>query len=139
MQSTGMPEETKLPGGLVLDDRHRLESAELRPLTGRDEEWIAAHPTAPSAIAVTRILTSCLVRIGEAKPTEKLVRRLLVGDRDFLVLQLRRLTLGDEFHVVFSCTACGNKMDVAIRCGHRAGDGSTPDQSRIFDPAPFHR
>ena len=101
-----------MPGGLVLDDRHRLESAELRPLTGRDEEWLAAHPTAPSAIAVTRILTSCLVRIGDAKPTEKLVRRLLVGDRDFLILQLRRLTLGDEFHVVFPCTACGNKMDV---------------------------
>jgi hypothetical protein len=107
-----MPEEVKLPGGLVLDDRHRLESAELRPLTGRDEEWLAAHPTAPSAIAVTRVLTSCLVRIGDTKPTEKLVRRLLAGDRDFLVLQLRRLTLGDEFHVVFTCTACGSKMDV---------------------------
>jgi predicted RNA-binding Zn-ribbon protein involved in translation (DUF1610 family) len=107
-----MPEEVQLPGGLVLDDRHRLESAELCPLTGRDEEWLATHSTAPSAIAVTRILTSCLVRIGDTKPTEKLVRRLLVGDRDFLILQLRRLTLGDEFHVVFPCTACGNKMDV---------------------------
>jgi hypothetical protein len=107
-----MTEELKLPGGLVLDDRQRLESAELRPLTGRDEEWLAAHPTAPSAIAVTRVLTSCLVRIGNAKPTEKIVRRLLVGDRDYLILQLRRLTLGDEFHVVFPCTACGNKMDV---------------------------
>jgi predicted RNA-binding Zn-ribbon protein involved in translation (DUF1610 family) len=109
-----MPEEMKLPGGLVLDSRHRLESAELRPLTGRDEEWLAAHPTAPSAIAVTRVLTSCLVRIGDRKPTEKLVRRLLVGDRDFLVLQLRRLTLGDEFQVVFPCPACGNKMDVSF-------------------------
>ncbi len=107
-----MPEEMLLPGGLVLDDQHRLESAELRPLTGRDEEWLAAHPTAPSAIAVTRVLTSCLLRIGDAKPTEKLVRRLLAGDRDFLVLQLRRLTLGNEFHVVFPCTACSNKMDV---------------------------
>jgi hypothetical protein len=113
MQSAAaLPEEMKLPGGLVLDDRHRLESVELRPLTGRDEEWLAAHPTAPSAIAVTRVLTSCLVRVGDAKPTEKLVRRLLVGDRDFLILQLRRMTLGDEFRVVFPCSACGNKMDV---------------------------
>jgi hypothetical protein len=107
-----MSEKVALPGGLILDDRHRLESAVLRPLTGRDEEWLAAHPTTPSAIAVTRILTSCLVRIGDSKPTEKLVQRLLVGDRDFLILQLRRITLGNEFQVVFPCSKCGNKMDV---------------------------
>jgi hypothetical protein len=35
-----------------------------------------------------------------------------VGDRDYLILQLRRITLGEEFHAVFACPACGTKMDV---------------------------
>jgi predicted RNA-binding Zn-ribbon protein involved in translation (DUF1610 family) len=110
--SAAVPEAIGLPGGLVLGEDRRLEDAELRPLTGRDEDWLASHPALPSAIAVTRVLSSCLIRIGDAKPTRNLVRRLLVGDRDYLILQLRRLTLGDEFQAVFRCPACGGNLDV---------------------------
>lgn len=113
MQSgAALPEAIGLPGGLVLDDNRRLEDAELQPLTGRDEDWLAAHPAIPSASATTHLLSSCLVRIGDEKPSIQLVRRLLVGDRDYLILQLRRITLGDEFQAVFRCPACGGNMDV---------------------------
>jgi len=109
-----MPEGLVLPGGLVLDEGHLLKDAELRPLTGREEEWLAASPAPPSAIATTRLLSSCLVRLGDAKPSKQLVRRLLVGDRDYLILQVRRATFGDEFHGVLACPACGGKMDVSF-------------------------
>jgi hypothetical protein len=40
---------------------------------------------------------------------------MLVGDREFLIMQLRRITLGDHVQAVVNCPACGNKMDVDFR------------------------
>lgn len=116
MLSEQLPDNTfLLPGGLVVDEGRRIGQAALRPLTGREEEWLARHPGTPSALAVTRLLSNCLVWLGDAKITGDLVRQLLVGDRDYLMLQLRRLTLGDEFQAVFACPACSAKMDVNFR------------------------
>jgi hypothetical protein len=42
----------------------------------------------------------------------EMIDKLLVGDRDYLILQLRRMTLGDRFAAVFSCPACKRAMDV---------------------------
>jgi hypothetical protein len=44
-----------------------------------------------------------------------MIDRLLVGDREFLMLQLRRITLGEEFAAVVNCPACGVKMDASFR------------------------
>jgi hypothetical protein len=103
-----------LPGGLLLPDNRRLDEVELRPLSGREEDWLASHPEAPRAVAISRVLAGCVVRLGGRKPSGDLLSRLLVGDRDFLILQLRRLTLGDRFDAVMQCPACYAKMDVAF-------------------------
>jgi hypothetical protein len=111
-------ERVVLPGGLVGDAGDGcLTTAVLRPLTGAEEEWLASHPDAPSAVAVTHLLSHCLLGLGERTPDRDLVRRLLVGDRDFLMLQLRRLTLGDQLQAVVSCPACTAPMDVDFRLG----------------------
>ena len=106
--------EVNLPGGLVDRDR-RVGRARLRPLTGREEEWLAGAQGVPSALKVTQVLSSCLVALDSEPVTSDLVRRLLVGDRDFLMLQLRRLTLGDDVAAVVNCPACGAAMDVSFR------------------------
>jgi hypothetical protein len=103
-----------LPGGLILEDSRRIDHAELQPLTGKEEEWLASHPSVPNAVAASRLLTDCLVRLGDLSPTSDLVGKLLVGDRQFLILQLRRLTLGDRFDAVMLCPACAGKMDVTF-------------------------
>lgn len=105
----------RLPGGLIVEENRRLSEVELLPLTGYEEEWLARHPRTPSAQVVTRLLSACLARIDDTAPSHDLVRRLLVGDRDYLVLQLRRLTLGDEFQAVMMCPACRAKMDVTVQ------------------------
>jgi hypothetical protein len=103
-----------LPGGLILDDDRRLTRVELRPLTGFEEEWIAGHPDAPSAEIATHLLSACVVRLDDATTSRDLVQRLLVGDRDYVILQLRRITLGDRIQAVFACPACGAKLDVTF-------------------------
>ena len=101
-----------LPGGLVMDDGRRLGRAELRPLTGREEEWVAQHAGTPSAHLATKLLSACFVRLEDRAVSSEIVRNLLVGDRDYLILQLRRMTLGDRFAAVFTCQACKRAMDV---------------------------
>ncbi len=101
-----------LPGGLIDEAGRRLATAELRPLTGNEEDWLAANAQVPCARAVTKLLGVCLVRLDDAAVGVDLVRRLLVGDRDYLMLQLRRITLGDKISAVLPCPACSAKMDV---------------------------
>src|SRR4051812_26138235 len=86
-----------LPGG---------STAELRALSGREEEWLARHRDAPSALTVTRLLDACLMALDGAETTGDVARRLLVGDRDYLILALRRMTLGDGFQGVVACPRC---------------------------------
>ncbi|HEV2962508.1 MAG TPA: hypothetical protein VG649_11825 [Candidatus Angelobacter sp.] len=109
-----------LPGGVVLEDGHCFRSATLRPLAGREEEWLAHHPQTPNAAKVTWLLQACLLELDDAPVTLELVRQLLVGDRDYLVLQLRRFTLGDDIHAVIRCPACENKMDTDFRASEVA-------------------
>src|SRR5262249_68226 len=101
-------------GGLILEGNHTLTEVRMQPLTGREEEWLAEHAGVPSAMKVTHLLASCLVGADGVAVTSDLVRKLLVGDRDYLMLQLRRLTLGDVFQAVIVCRACGAKIDVTF-------------------------
>ena len=100
-----------LPGGLLLEDGRLLRRAVLRSPTGREEEWLADH-TGPIAPAVTTLIAACLVEIEGLTVSRTVARDLLVGDRDYLVLQLRRLSLGDAVQAVATCPACHEKLDV---------------------------
>ena len=112
MSASSVSQPIQLPGGLLRDNERRLEGAELRHLSGREEEWLAANRKIPSAVAVTHLLANCLERLGDDRPTADLVRQLLVGDREYLMLQLRRLTLGERFQAIFHCPRCNAAMDV---------------------------
>lgn len=95
-----------------MESGRRLGRAELRLLTGYEEEWIAGHADTANALMTTKLLSDCIVRLDEMPADETMVRRLLVGDRDFLILQLRRMTLGERFAAVLNCPACNAAMDV---------------------------
>jgi T4 bacteriophage base plate protein len=101
-----------LPGGLMLQQDQFLNTACLRPLSGREEEWLARHRSSPGAVRVSWLLNSCLLVLGDRLANRDLVRRLLVADRDYLVLQLRRLTFGDQVQAVVPCQKCSQKMDI---------------------------
>jgi hypothetical protein len=107
--------ELVLPGGLILEDGRRLMRASLRGLTGREEEWLGEASGVPSARKVTFVLSSCVTALDGEAVDEQRIRRMLVGDRDYLMLELRRLTLGDDVVAVVACPACQASMDVEFR------------------------
>ena len=108
-----------LPGGYV-DAGGRLQREfELAVLTGREEELLAQarHPR-PAAL-VTEVLSRCVRRLGDIEPVPSQVARdLLVGDRLYLMLQLRRATFGDRVRATLVCPwpDCGERvsLDFAI-------------------------
>lgn len=69
------------------------------------------HASSLPAERVTAVLAAALGSIGELEPvTAEDVRDLTVGDRDRLVLALRRLLHGDPLECVFGC-ACGEWLE----------------------------
>lgn len=93
----------------------RQLNAELRPLSGSEEDWLARNPSIPCAEAVTELLRRCLVTQDGSTLDAGLVRQMLVGDRDAAILALRRLTFGNVIQAVVLCPACDEKMDVTFR------------------------
>jgi hypothetical protein len=86
---------------------------ELRIPTGHDEEAIL-DPGLTHAQRVTKLLERCIVRVGEAAPTPAVLGSLVAGDREALMLHLRRAAFGGELDCVLECTECGETMDLDL-------------------------
>lgn len=103
-----------LPGGL-LDDGEVHRDAILKPLSGREEEYLADLSTVPTAAIVTDVLCRCVERIGAVSPvTHSVARRLLVGDRQYLLLKLRQATFGNRVAGTIRCPwpRCSARIDI---------------------------
>jgi hypothetical protein len=83
--------------------------AVVRELTGADEEALSAPAVARS---VTKYLGELVLRgtesIGGQKPTKQQLDSLLVGDRELLLLGVRKATFGNELELRTTCPHCGD-------------------------------
>jgi hypothetical protein len=106
-----------LPGGCWQAGSNNRE-ARLRPLNGEDESFLLETVEALlPAERTTAVLTRCLTCLGsEQRVTEPAVRALTVGDREALLLHLRRITFGERMPCLLTCPdpACGEKMDLDL-------------------------
>ena len=107
-----------LPGGVWLDGMCHREAG-LRPFTGGDEAFLLeTGESLLPAQRTTALLARCLTRLGALNSvTTETVWSLAVGDREALLLHLRRLTLGDRLQCVLSCPRpdCDEKMDLELK------------------------
>ena len=101
-----------LPGGLWADAREPIRTLLLRPVEEQDQAFLLDTRTglAPATRA-SRLLARCV-----EEGWQHLVPALTVGDREALLLQLRRLTLGDDMECLVSCPApdCGTLLQVEL-------------------------
>ena len=103
-----------LIGGALLENGGRIDRVGLRRLSGREEDWLARRPGIPNAVAITELIAACVDPDDLPMPPRQFARQLLIGDRDRLMLELRRITLGDIVAAVYDCPSCGSKMDVTL-------------------------
>lgn len=87
----------ELPGGLYDPFEGVTREAEIRELTGADEEAIAGIADAGKALIT--ILERATVKIGDDPADKETLDALLAGDREMILLAIRKATFGDTVEV----------------------------------------
>jgi hypothetical protein len=114
----GEAQTTLLPHGLYDESGQCHREAELRPLSGEQELMLTSAGERADSPSVSRLLATCVSRIGgyreiDAEHTAALTR----GDRQHLLLWLRRSLFGDRIALVVKCPnpTCGALADLDAR------------------------
>src|SRR6185437_9023507 len=107
-----------LPGGLV-DSGMVVRNVVVRALTGEDEEALARAVRGGNFFHyIDTLLERGTVAIGnhrEQADVRKQLKSLLVGDRDAVVLGIRRATYGDDIEIKdWICPSCGEESNISM-------------------------
>lgn len=108
-----------LPGGIIVDGKLH-KTAVVRELNGEHEELLAkasqSYPLNPWHF-IDRLLRCGVVQIGDLPEsrTEQLLKEMLVGDREQLLLGIRRATYGEELDIDnWQCPNCNNVASLSM-------------------------
>lgn len=101
-----------LPGGYITAAGEVTTEAEVRELTGKDEEEIARASTLGKALLT--ILKRGTVKVGNEPVSDQLLDNMLSGDRDMLLLGIFRATFGNIAHLSAYCGTCVENKDVDV-------------------------
>lgn len=84
--------------------------AVLRKMRGHEEALLYDTTLSPAQL-VTQLIHHCLVRLGDLPAVEaEVVAQLYSADRNYLLLELRRITLGDQLQTWYTCPRCGAEV-----------------------------
>ena len=101
-----------LPGGYITLTGEVITTAEVRELTGKDEEAISRAVGMGKAILTA--LQRGTVKIGNIPADDKLLDQLLSGDRDMLILAIFKATFGAESDIPGYCGTCDEQKIVTV-------------------------
>ncbi len=92
-------EKVTLPSGL---------ECTIREMTATEEGFLASQKMLKSGEAFEKILRNCVLE----KDVD--IDNLLVGDRYYLMLAIRRLTYGDDYDFKVRCGSCGQTFNMSV-------------------------
>ena len=97
----------ELPCGYLDADSNLHTSVSVREMTGEEEEILAAK-NMPGNKKINKILANCTSAIGEVSgaQVEHVIPDLTQGDRIYLLIAIRRASLGDDMPFLTKCVAC---------------------------------
>jgi hypothetical protein len=105
----------ELPVGYFQETTGNLaKKATLRKMTGK-EEALLADPKLRSngGKLITALLANCVTALEGVEPVDRsAIGQLTSADRNFLLLELRRLTFGDEMEAHYRCPHCQGSTTV---------------------------
>ena len=121
--------ERLLPAGYVDGSGAIHRKAVLRKMRGHEEALLYDQSLTAGKL-VTELICGCLIRIGDIETiTPRLASELYTADRNYLLLELRRITLGDDLPAQYVCPACGAQISALVDLGavpvRRLDEGET--------------
>lgn len=103
-----------LPGGIITE-QGVVTKVSVRELNGYDEEELARSDVKQPIDYLTKLLKLGLKEIGGKKPSEQTLNQLLIGDRNAIIIGIRRATFGNEMEMPgLKCPECLKDFDVII-------------------------
>jgi hypothetical protein len=125
VESEAPTKEIKLPAngsvklvcGLVRSpNAETIYDVEVQELTGEHEELIAKSRRSPNIARFVSTILECGISTIGGEPAQKAdIKKLLLGDREQLLMEIRRVTYGDELEFAgLNCPQCGELLDVTI-------------------------
>ncbi len=104
--------EVSLPGGFIAGDGSLIKYAEVRELNGADEEAISRAGSTGKALM--SMLQRGLASLGSSSVNKEDLDRLLSGDRDAILIGIRKVTFGPTIEFQFPCDACRTDLVVTV-------------------------
>jgi hypothetical protein len=131
----------ELPAGYVDEEGTIHREFTLREINGKDEEAIHKNDIKGNSSKVAYILLSrCITRLGTLTPKSEgeykwgcIIRNMLVGDQDYALLQLRKMSIGDEFEANHTCPYCKAHLKTFISVDELEIEPFKGDREITFD------
>jgi hypothetical protein len=103
----------ELPVGLFNPlDGEVINTAEVRELNGEDEEYFLRGKDFWDR--KSRIVERGTVSLGSDKPEKSVLMTLAQGDREALLLAIRRATYGDDLEMSLRCPQCRETHEISV-------------------------
>ena len=106
----------ELPCGYLDSDGTLHTHVEVREITGDEEEILGAKNMTPLK-KMNKVLASCTLAVGpytDPKKIAALIPDLTQGDRVYLLIAIRRVSLGDDFPFTTQCPNCEQKSNLTV-------------------------
>lgn len=118
----GETEKFNLLAGYIDEEGNHHTTFTLREMTGRDEEAISKSDTKQNgAKLISTLLERCVLSIGTltrksvgGEKWKEIIRSLLVGDQDYMLVKLRELSMGGEIEVTHTCPYCKESLKTIL-------------------------
>lgn len=121
--------EVQLPIGFTDPAGKVQRQAILRKMRGHEEALLYDTGLVAGRL-VTELLKNCLVRLGETTPVPvEAVQQLYSADRNYLLLELRRITLGDLMQATYTCPHCNHAVHLQENLSELKVRWLEPDQT----------
>lgn len=98
----------QLPAGFIMPNDEVVKTAEVKELNGADEEAISKAGSTAKSINI--LLQRGLVKLGDKEASKEDLDSLLSGDRDAILLGIRKVTFGKNLKVNIRCTTCSQEQ-----------------------------
>lgn len=125
----------ELPCGYIDPSGVLHVEVHLREMTGREEDLLASAKVSAQK-KVNALLVACTERIGNISDKgqiQNIIPLLTQGDRVFMLVALRRTTLGDELPLEEECPSCNVKSNYIADLGTLERKPMADPMRRVFD------
>lgn len=121
--------DVTLPVPMDHPTRGELRKAEVRELTGEDEEYLSKGRARHDRI--NRLVERGTVSLEGEDVDESIVRAMPMGDRDALMVAIRRATYGDDVDLDLICNSCQAENNITVNLATEIETISGEDRAEV--------